>query len=41
MCDQGIVEEAMGRDAESSKVLRAVHKKVVDQRLEVLLLLSD
>ena len=23
----------MGRDAESSKVLRAVHKKVVDQRL--------
>ena len=41
LCDQGIVEEAMGRDAESSKVLRAVHKKVVDQRLEVLLLLSD
>ena len=30
---QGIIEEAMGHDAESSKVLRAVHKKVVDQRL--------
>ena len=30
---QDLVEEAMGDDAESDKVLRAVHKKVVDQQL--------
>ena len=30
---QSLFEEAMGGDAESGKVLRAVHKKVVDQQL--------
>ena len=30
---QDLVEEAMGDDAESGKVLRAVHKNVVDQQL--------